>query len=92
MARISVGRACARGLWVWSSFSAQAVAAEESAKLDTLEEECTDLSNQLQESEAALAETQEMERKCSREYIAYEKAIAKKNAAKANKGKGRFGS
>ena len=70
----------------------QHTAAEDSAKLDELEEQCTDLSNQLQESETALAETQEMERKCSREYIAYEKVIKKREAAKAAKGKGRFGS
>jgi hypothetical protein len=70
----------------------QHTAAEDSAKLDELEEQCTDLSNQLQESEVALAETQEMERKCSREYIAYEKAIKKKQAAQANRGKGKFGS
>ena len=46
----------------------------------------------MQESEVALAETQEMERKCSREYIAYEKSIKKKEAAAAGRGKGRFGS
>lgn len=70
----------------------QHTAAEDSAKLDELEEQCTDLSNQLQESETALAETQEMERKCSREYIAYEKVIRKREAAQKVKGKGRFGS
>jgi hypothetical protein len=39
-----------------------------------------------------LATTQEMERKCSREYIAYEKTIKKREAALATKNKGRFGS
>ena len=68
----------------------QHTAAEDSAKLDELEEQCTELSAQLQESEKALAETQEMERKCSREYIAYEKAVQKKQAAAATKGKGKF--
>lgn len=70
----------------------QHTAAEDSAKLDELEEQCTELSAQLQESEVALAETQEMERKCSREYIAYEKVIKKRDAAASSKGKGRFGS
>eukprot|EP00615_Pteridomonas_danica_P008799 CAMPEP_0114363750 /NCGR_PEP_ID=MMETSP0101-20121206/26854_1 /TAXON_ID=38822 ORGANISM="Pteridomonas danica, Strain PT" /NCGR_SAMPLE_ID=MMETSP0101 /ASSEMBLY_ACC=CAM_ASM_000211 /LENGTH=190 /DNA_ID=CAMNT_0001510655 /DNA_START=32 /DNA_END=604 /DNA_ORIENTATION=- len=70
----------------------QHTAAEDSEKLDELEIQCTDLSNQLLESEVALASTQEMERKCSREYIAYEKTIKKREAALANKGKGRFGS
>mmetsp|Transcript_7837 Transcript_7837/g.16106 ORF Transcript_7837/g.16106 Transcript_7837/m.16106 type:complete len:354 (+) Transcript_7837:118-1179(+) len=67
-------------------------AAEDYAALDELEEQCRDVSNLLQESEVALAETQEVERKSSREFTAFEKATKRKVAAAATRGKGKFGS
>lgn len=53
--------------------------------LDEAEQECEALSEEVQELEEVLQEVQEQERKCSREYIAYEKA-RKRNAAKAPAG------
>jgi hypothetical protein len=47
-----------------------------------LEAQCLELSAELQEKEAILKQVQEMERKCSREYIAYEKAKSKSLKAK----------
>jgi hypothetical protein len=41
-----------------------------------------ELSAELQEKESILKQVQEMERKCSREYIAYEKAKSKSLKAK----------
>merc|ERR1711998_648067 len=56
----------------------KAQAAEHAAELDELEKKCVELSADLSEKESKLADAQEMERKCSREYIAYEKHRAKK--------------
>ena len=52
------------------------------ATLAELEKTCLALTEELQETEAKLASAQEMERKSSREYIAYEKHRAKAEAAK----------
>ena len=50
--------------------------------VDQLEQKCLGLSADLQEKESHLAEVQEMERKCSREYIAYEKHKSRLTAQK----------
>eukprot|EP00614_Pseudopedinella_elastica_P004896 CAMPEP_0172588792 /NCGR_PEP_ID=MMETSP1068-20121228/7645_1 /TAXON_ID=35684 /ORGANISM="Pseudopedinella elastica, Strain CCMP716" /LENGTH=191 /DNA_ID=CAMNT_0013384229 /DNA_START=32 /DNA_END=607 /DNA_ORIENTATION=+ len=64
-----------------------ATAAADTEELDSLEAQCLELSNELKDKEAVLKNVQEMERKCSREYIAYEKAKAKSQKAKEVKKK-----
>lgn len=54
-------------------------------ELDGLEEQCIQLSEELKDKDAVMRQVQELERKCSREYIAYEKAKAKAVAAKSVK-------
>ena len=60
-------------------------AAQNTEDLDALEAQCMELSAELKDKETKLKQIQEVERKCSREYIAYEKAKAKSAAAKAVK-------
>ena len=59
------------------------IAAADTEELDALEAQCGELSDELKDKEQALRTVQEMERKCSREFIAYEKAKAKGAAAKS---------
>jgi hypothetical protein len=71
----------------------QETAAADTEELDALEEQCLELSAELKDKEDKLGQIQEIERKCSREYIAYEKAKAKAQRAKEAKKKdfGKFG-
>ena len=62
--------------------SCQDIAAADTEELDALEAQCNELSEELKDKEKALRTVQEMERKCSREFIAYEKAKAKGARAK----------
>jgi hypothetical protein len=59
-------------------------------ELGRLEQELNDLLATLSEEEANLAVAQEAERKSSREYMAFAKAVKKKEAAKDRAHKGRF--
>ena len=60
----------------------QEEAASHTAELDSLEAQCSELQAELSDKEGKLKQIQELERKCSREYIAYEKAKAKTSKAK----------
>ena len=60
----------------------QETAAADTEELDALETQCVELSEELKDKEEKLGQIQEIERKCSREYIAYEKAKAKAQRAK----------
>ena len=62
-------------------------AAQDTEELDALETQCLELSAELKDKEDKLAQIQEIERKCSREYIAYEKAKSKAQRAKEVKRK-----
>lgn len=66
----------------WGFILSQDVAAADTEELDALEAQCLELSAELKDKESALRQVQELERKCSREYIAYEKAKQKGALAK----------
>ena len=68
----------------------QAKALQDSKRLDDLEAACLRLSDELQTKEAELAVVQDRERKCSREYIAYEKHRSRSSGKAAGR-KGAFG-
>ena len=70
-----------------SCLSPQDTAAADTEELDALEAQCNELSEELKDKEQSLRMVQEMERKCSREYIAYEKAKAKGAKAKTSERK-----
>lgn len=68
------------GTVVWNN--RQETAAKDTKELDDKELDCIELSEQLKDKQEKLSQMEEIERKCSREYIAYEKAKAKAQRAK----------